>query len=95
MDSFLHIPAGVGRPFEFLRGHELDAHGFLVVGDGLFKLEISCLSRSAYSTTAPAWSPDAPAHLASSGWGYLDRNAIQTRTFCGRARRGPLARLRD
>jgi hypothetical protein len=42
MDSFLRIHAEVGRPFEFLRGQELDAHGFLVVGDGLFKLEISC-----------------------------------------------------
>jgi hypothetical protein len=42
MDSFLHILAEVGRPFEFLRGQELDAHGFLVAGDGLFKLEISC-----------------------------------------------------
>lgn len=41
MDPFLYVHAEVGGPLEFLRGHELDAHDFLAVGDGLFKLEIS------------------------------------------------------
>jgi hypothetical protein len=39
MDPFLYIHAEVGGPLEFLRGHELDAHDFLAVRDGLFKWE--------------------------------------------------------
>jgi hypothetical protein len=40
VDPWLHIHAEVGGPLEFLRRHELDAHGFGTTGNGFLELEI-------------------------------------------------------
>jgi hypothetical protein len=42
MDSFLHIHAEVGRPFEFLRARNSMRMVSLLLGMVFIKLEISC-----------------------------------------------------